>query len=172
MTHICIRKLTDIGSDNSLLPVQQQAIILTNAGILLIGTLGINLSEILIEIYTLSSKKVHLKMLSGRWWQFCLGLNVLNIDYLLPCSWNVFVCFIWCWYINFLVKLSNQYIYIYIYMKHHMCYPFLITWKAIPQCFELWSMRLLMFCFVLISYCSCSGKLWYLQHNHVGDTTV
>ena len=41
-----------IGSDNGLLPIRHQAIIWTNAGILLIGRLGTNLSEILIEIHT------------------------------------------------------------------------------------------------------------------------
>ena len=37
VTHICISKLTIIGSDNGLLPGQRQAIIWTNARILLIG---------------------------------------------------------------------------------------------------------------------------------------
>ena len=37
VTHICISNLTIIGSDNSLLPGRCQAIIWTNAGILLIG---------------------------------------------------------------------------------------------------------------------------------------
>ena len=37
-----VSKLTIIGSDNGLLPAQCQAIIWNNAGILLIGTLGIN----------------------------------------------------------------------------------------------------------------------------------
>ena len=36
MTHICVNKLTTIGSDNGLAPSQQQAIIWTDAGILLI----------------------------------------------------------------------------------------------------------------------------------------
>ena len=50
MTHICVGKLTIIGSDNGLSPERRQAIIWTNAGILLIGPLGTNFSEILIEI--------------------------------------------------------------------------------------------------------------------------
>ena len=50
MTHICISKLTIIGSDNGLLPSRRQAIIWTNAGILLIRPSGTNSSEILIEI--------------------------------------------------------------------------------------------------------------------------
>ena len=41
-----------IGSDNGLLPGRHQAIIWTNARILLIGPLGTNLSEILIGIDT------------------------------------------------------------------------------------------------------------------------
>ena len=68
---------TTIGSDNGLSPERHQAIIWTSAGILLIGPLGTNFSEILIEIYTFSFKKIHLKMLYGKWQQFCLGLNVL-----------------------------------------------------------------------------------------------
>ena len=46
VTHICINKTTIIGSDNGLSPGRCQAIIWTNAGILLIGTLGTNNSEI------------------------------------------------------------------------------------------------------------------------------
>ena len=49
--HISISKLTIIGSDNGLAPGRHQAIIWTNAGILLIGPLRTNFSEILIKIY-------------------------------------------------------------------------------------------------------------------------
>ena len=76
MTHICVNEPTIIGSDNGLLPGCCQAIIWTNAEILLIGPLGTNFSEILIEIYTFSFKKMHMKMLSGKWWPSCHGLNV------------------------------------------------------------------------------------------------
>ena len=48
MMHICINKLTIIGSDNGLSPARRQAIIWTSAGILLIGPLETNFSEILI----------------------------------------------------------------------------------------------------------------------------
>ena len=54
--HLCVGKLTSIGSDNGLSPGRRQAVILTNAGILLIGPLGTNFSEILIEILTFSLK--------------------------------------------------------------------------------------------------------------------
>ena len=46
--HICVSKLTIIDSDNGLLPVQHQAIMWTNSGILLIKPLGTQFSEILI----------------------------------------------------------------------------------------------------------------------------
>ena len=52
MTHICVINLTIIGSNNGLLLSRHQAIIRTNAGILLIEPLGINFNEILIEIHT------------------------------------------------------------------------------------------------------------------------
>ena len=79
VTHICVSKLTIIGSDNGLSPGRRQAIIWTNAGILLIGPLGTNFSEILIEIHTFSFKKIDWKMWSGKWRPSCLGLNVLKI---------------------------------------------------------------------------------------------
>ena len=79
MTHIlvCVGNLTIIGSDNGLSPGRRQAITWTNVGILLIGPLGTNFSEMLIKIHTFSFEKIHLKMSSGKWRPFCLGLNVL-----------------------------------------------------------------------------------------------
>ena len=78
VTHICVGNLTIIGSDNGLSPGRRKAIIWTNAGILLIGPLGTNFSEILIGIHKLSFTKNHLKMSSAKWRSFSLGLNVLN----------------------------------------------------------------------------------------------
>ena len=63
--HICVSKLTIIGFDNGLLPGLRQAIIWTNAGILLIGHLGTKFNEILIKIHTFPLKKIHLEMLSA-----------------------------------------------------------------------------------------------------------
>ena len=74
---ICV-DIAIIGSNNSIAPDGPQAIIWTNAGILLIGPLGTNFSEILIEIHIFSLKKLHLKMSSGQCRPFCLGLNVLT----------------------------------------------------------------------------------------------
>ena len=57
MTHICVGKLTIVASNNGLSPGRRKAIIWTSAIILLIGPLGTNLSEILIEIYIFSFRK-------------------------------------------------------------------------------------------------------------------
>ena len=78
MTHICVGKLAIIDSDNGLSPGRRQAIIWTNAGILLIGPLGTNFSEIWIGIEIFSIKEVHLNMLSAKWRLFDRGLNELN----------------------------------------------------------------------------------------------
>ena len=82
LTHICVSKLTIIGSDNGLSPDRRQAIVWTNAGILLIRPQGTNFSEILSELHTFSSKKTHSKMSSVKWRPFCFGLNVL----ITPCQ--------------------------------------------------------------------------------------
>ena len=92
VTHICVSKLTIIGSDNSLSPEWRQAIIWTNAGILLIGALVTNFSENLIEILTFSFNKMHLKMSSAKWRLFRLGLNVLMV-----LEYCFYSC-LWLWY--------------------------------------------------------------------------
>ena len=61
VTHIWVDNITSIGSDNGLSPGRRQAIIWTNAGILLIGPLETNFSEISVEILTFSFKKMRLK---------------------------------------------------------------------------------------------------------------
>ena len=110
VTHICVSNLTIIGSDIGLSPDRRQAIIWTNAGILLIRTLGTNFSEILSEIHAFSFKKMHLKMSSAKWRLFRLGLNELRVVYfymrrvgpsfLSPCvdwwkgdvTWRIIIC--------------------------------------------------------------------------------
>ena len=54
VTHSCVHNLTITGPYNGLSPGRRQAIFWTNAGILLIASLGTNFSEILIEIHTFS----------------------------------------------------------------------------------------------------------------------
>ena len=89
MTHICVSKLSIIGSDNGLSPGRRQAIIWTNAGILLIEPLGTNFSDNWIGIETFSIKEMHLKMSSAKWRLFGLGLNELNGKCLwLPPRWR------------------------------------------------------------------------------------
>ena len=78
VTHIFVGNLTIIGSDKGLSPGRRQAIIWTNVGILLIGLLGTNFSEIQIEIRAFSFKNMRLKVSSAKWRPSCLGLNVLN----------------------------------------------------------------------------------------------
>ena len=70
VTYICIGKSSIIGSDNGLSPGWCQAIIWTNAGILLIEPLGTNFSAISIRIQIFSFKKMHLKMASVKWCPF------------------------------------------------------------------------------------------------------
>ena len=84
VTHICVSKLTIIGSDNGLSPGRRQAIIWTNAGILLIGPLRTNFNETSIEIHTFSFKKIYLQLSSAKWRPFCPGLNVLRYQLHLP----------------------------------------------------------------------------------------
>ena len=71
MPHICLSKLTTTG--------RHQAIICTNAGILLIPNIGTNFSEIVSKIRTFLFKKIQLKMSSAKWQQVCLGPNVLRM---------------------------------------------------------------------------------------------
>ena len=65
-----------IGSDNGFLPIRRQAIIQTNTGLVSIGPLGTNFSEILIKIWDFSFMKMYLKYIvceitailsMGRW---------------------------------------------------------------------------------------------------------
>ena len=103
--HICVSKLPTIGSDDGLSPGWHQAIIWINAGILLIGPLWINFSEIFIDIATFSLKKMRLKVSAAKWRPCCLGLNVLmsnntgcggmswdhvvlQRDHMHPCKWD------------------------------------------------------------------------------------
>ena len=70
------------GSDNGLSPIQRQAIIETNAGLLSIGPLWTNFSEIVINIQSFSFTKMHLKISSAKWRSFCAGGDELTPDVL------------------------------------------------------------------------------------------
>ena len=68
MKYICLGNLTIIGSDNGLSPDRRQAIVWTNAGILVIGPLGTNFNGMLNEIYTFSFRPI----LVSKDWLGCL----------------------------------------------------------------------------------------------------
>ena len=122
---ICVVELAIIGSDNGLSPGRRQAIIWTNAGILLIGPLGTNFSEILIKILLFSFKKMRLKVSSAKWRPFCLGLNqgvqpwalTKFPDFSLifpwpfcgfPWPWDILSAFHYCLNTNFANNLTNH----------------------------------------------------------------
>ena len=89
VTHIwCISRTATIVSDNGLSPGWRQAIIWTNAGILLNGPLGTNFCGMLIGIQTFSFKRMLLKMASVKWRPFCLDLHVLIPHSLRDCQYN------------------------------------------------------------------------------------
>ena len=69
-THTCVNKLIIIGSDNGLSPGRHQAIIWTNALILLTGPLGANVSEILNALLKVSFNKMRLNGSSAKLWPF------------------------------------------------------------------------------------------------------
>ena len=97
VTHICVDKLTIIGSENGLSPGRRQAIIWTNAN----GPLGTHFSEIFIGIQAFSFKKTRLKMSSAKWRPFCLGLSVLNqVTVIISRSGTV--------YVDFICSISNS----------------------------------------------------------------
>ena len=77
-----------IGSDKGLSPGRHEAIICTNAEILLIGPVGTNFSEILIKIQKFSLKKIPFKMLSAKCCQFFVSLNALTYNFPLPLSYH------------------------------------------------------------------------------------
>ena len=71
VAQIRVSKLTIIGSENG-------SIIWTNDGSLSIGPLWTNFNGIFIKIHTFSFKKLHLKLSSGIWQTFCVGLKDLK----------------------------------------------------------------------------------------------
>ena len=101
--HICVGKLTIIGSDNVLSLGLAQTIIQNNARILLIVPLGTNFREILIRIQTFSFKK----MSSVKWRPFCLGL----------CDCDAH-CSVVCW---LLVNMHMEIIDLLIYINQFEC---------------------------------------------------
>ena len=74
MTHMCVSKLTTIGSVKGLPPVRRQAFIWTNGEVMLIWQSEF-FCKISIEMHTILLTKMYLKKLAAKWRSFCLGLN-------------------------------------------------------------------------------------------------
>ena len=94
VTHICVSKLSILGSDNGLSPT-------TNAEMLLSWPLGTNFSEILIDINTFSFKKMYLKMSSGKLRPFVSASMCFNGNW----------CFGHCWLLRY-PEVTNTCFYI------------------------------------------------------------
>ena len=147
VTHICVSELTIIGSDNGLSPGRHQAIIWTNAGIVLIRTPGTNFSEILGKTHSFSFKKMHLKMSSAKGRLFSLGLNELIAGRSAEtCMWvgrwvsswrplfpsrNAVLIYILIYTFVFFIRvlvIRRTYIYI-----HRECRPVQYWWRCTPS---------------------------------------
>ena len=94
--HLCVSRLTIIGSDNGMSPEWRQVMIWTNAGILLIWPLGTNFSEILTEIHTFSFKKMHLEN-GGHFVQASIKHSLMSTCWFL-CYWLVYLGLVY-WHI-------------------------------------------------------------------------
>ena len=82
VTHICVSNQITIGSDIGLSPGRRQAIFWTNAGTLLIGPLGTNFSEILIDIDTFSLNAFEnvVRKMTAIWSRpQCVNTNIVGI---------------------------------------------------------------------------------------------
>ena len=78
VTHICISKLTIIGSDRGLFPSWHQAIIWTNAWILLIWPCGTYFNGFFEQYSYISIQENALENVVWKWQPFSLALNVLT----------------------------------------------------------------------------------------------
>ena len=122
-------KLTIIGSDNGLSPDRRQAIIWTNAGILLIDPLGTNFSEILIENHISSFTKTHLKMSSAQCRPSCLGLNVLSAIILR------YYCY-WCIVLFCLALFRNNWCFLLLYSFTTLLYSSACTCACTSSAYQ------------------------------------
>ena len=96
VTHICVNKLTTTGSDNGLSPRRRQAIIWTNAGILLIRPLGKKLQWHFnrnwnIFIQENAFENIVCEMVSILSRPQCVNSHQQQV------AWDDFVCTVWLW---------------------------------------------------------------------------
>ena len=86
---ICVDYITIIGIGNGLPPGCHQAITCSNAGILLIGLLATNVSEILIKIHTFPFKKIPFQNVVWKMAAFCPQcVKLLSHSYPVICWWS------------------------------------------------------------------------------------
>ena len=89
--HICVAKLTIIGSDNGLSPGWRQATICTKAGIVLIWPLGANFSEILIANSNIFIQENALENVVCETASILFGLKVLSVCvFIKVLFWGIF----------------------------------------------------------------------------------
>ena len=82
-----------IPSDTGVWPDRRQAISRTNVGILAIGPLRVNSSDILMKIQLFSFKKTKFKSSSAKCRPFCLGFKCDNgLGNSKPLPWHITVC--------------------------------------------------------------------------------
>ena len=131
-----------IGLGNGLSPVQCQAIMWTNAGLLSVRPLGTNLSEIQMERLSFSFTKMHLKISSVKWQPFCQGEDELILVQVV----------VWCHQsISHMVTLDIWLI--------HMSNPDKVVSCMNVYYIEMikWMIRMVSSGFILQIYCLCSS---------------
>ena len=107
VTHVCVNYLNITGWYNGLWPCRRQAITWTNAGTLLIWTIGTHSNKILSAIHIFSFAKINLKTSSAKWGTLRIGLNVPNSD----CDWIDMVVDSWIFqsvFFMFVLSFKND----------------------------------------------------------------
>ena len=129
VTHICVGNLNIIGSNNGLSPGRRQAIIWTNAGILLIRPLGTNIQWNLDRNSYIFIQEKAFKTSSGKRRPFCPGRNVFLIRIIdLHNRWSSVVTFCLFWHNLAMYRpVSN-------WTQTEPAYDDVIKWKHFPRC--------------------------------------
>ena len=169
VTHICVSKLTIIGLDNGLSPGRRQAIIWTNAGILLIQTSGTNFSEIIGEIHSFSFSKMYLNMSSAKWRLFGLGLNELSERWSLCRGSTVLLggVLVFLWIYEWFVWNSVWAYVLFFVVISCFIFPASWFWRCLPCIFVLFLQLSLWCCFQ-----SMLSKYFHHQYLNQGPVSI
>ena len=154
-----------IGSDNGLLPIRRQAIIWTNAGLLSIGPLGTNFSEILIKIQNFSFTKIHLKISSAKWRPFCPGGDQINKENTIKRSaLHALYCTQTMMYKNLSCMLHQQFTLI--ITKIFLLITCIVTIVLINYMYkEIWQAQIMRYHDTKM-FCHITGHLWGVSIGH------